>query len=208
MKKNTMTYNVSRETMTDLKAYETSLHEWQNKFNLVSNTSLENSWNRHFLDSMQLFKYIPENAKILYDMGSGAGFPGMVLAIMAKEKTPYLKVKLVESITKKTLYLKHVAELTNTNVDILNQRIENLPLEKADVITSRAMTALDNLLQYAFRFCNHKTICIFPKGKKYAEELSFAQKHWKFDCEIIPSEQSDEGVILIIKHLTKIKGAK
>lgn len=201
-------YDVSRETFDKLKAYEASLHEWQKKFNLVSSASLEDSWQRHFLDSMQLFKYIPQNAKILYDLGSGAGFPGMVLAIMGMEKTPYLKVKLVESIGKKTLYLKHVAELTESNVEILNQRIENLPQEKADVITSRALTSLSNLLNYASPFCDNKTVCLFPKGKKHQEELAEARKNWNFDCQIIPSEQSEDGVILIITNLTKRKGVK
>ena len=101
MEKNTTTYDVSRETIDKLKTYEASLNEWQNKFNLVSSSSLADGWNRHFLDSMQLFQYIPSNARTLYDLGSGAGFPGMVLAIMAMEKTPYLKVSLIESIGKR-----------------------------------------------------------------------------------------------------------
>ncbi|MBS7093845.1 MAG: 16S rRNA (guanine(527)-N(7))-methyltransferase RsmG [Azospirillum sp.] len=208
MEKNTTTYDVSRETIDKLKTYEASLNEWQNKFNLVSLSSLADGWNRHFLDSMQLFQYIPSNARTLYDLGSGAGFPGMVLAIMAMEKTPYLKVSLIESIGKKTLYLKHVAELTGTKVNIYNKRIEELPAEKVDVITSRALTALDNLLNYASRFCGSHTVCIFPKGKKHAEEIAEAKKHWDFDCRIIPSSQSDEGVILIITHLNKRKGVK
>lgn len=132
----------------------------------------------------------------------------MVLAIMAMEKTPYLKVSLIESIGKKTLYLKHVAELTGAKVNIYNKRIEELPAEKVDVITSRALTALDNLLNYASRFCGSHTVCIFPKGKKHAEEIAEAKKHWDFDCRIIPSSQSDEGVILIISHLNKRKGVK
>ena len=168
MEKNTTTYDVSRETIDKLKTYEASLNEWQNKFNLVSSSSLADGWNRHFLDSMQLFQYIPSNARTLYDLGSGAGFPGMVLAIMAMEKTPYLKVSLIESIGKKTLYLKHVAELTGAKVNIYNKRIEELP----------------------------------------AEKVAEAKKHWDFDCRIIPSSQSDEGVILIISHLNKRKGVK
>ena len=127
-------YNVSRETISLLKAYETSLIEWQNKFNLVSNTTLADAWNRHFVDSLQLLPLIPNETKLVYDFGSGAGFPGMVLATVLKDRTPYLKFKLVESIKKKTLYLNFVKEqLGLNNVEILNDRIENLPLEKADV---------------------------------------------------------------------------
>ncbi|MDD4556035.1 MAG: 16S rRNA (guanine(527)-N(7))-methyltransferase RsmG [Alphaproteobacteria bacterium] len=202
-------YNVSRETIDKLKTYEASLNEWQQKFNLVSNSSLSNSWNRHFEDSMQLFSLLPESAKTLYDFGSGAGFPGMVLAIMAAEKTPYLKVNLVESIKKKTLYLNEVKSLTGiNNVNIINDRVENLKTQVADVITSRAMTSLNGLLGYAHRFCGKHTKCIFPKGRSHQEEILEAQKNWKFNLEILQSTQSDEGVILIITNLSKTKGAK
>lgn len=202
------TYNVSRETFDKLKHYQSMLIEWQSKFNLVSSSTLDDAWNRHFLDSVQLFQYIPNQAKILYDFGSGAGFPGMVLAIMANEKMPDLQVSLIESTTKKTLYLNAVKSETNTNVTILNDRIENLQLPKADVITSRAMASLTELLGYAYKFCKKESVCIFPKGKKYAEELSEAHKRWKFKCQIVASTQSDEGKILIITNLSKVKGEK
>ena len=150
-------YDVSRETFDKLKTYQSMLIEWQQKFNLVSSSTLEDAWNRHFLDSVQLFKLLPKDAKIMYDFGSGAGFPGMVLAIMANEKMPNLEVNLVESTAKKTLYLNAVKEQTNAKVNILNNRIEKLPLIKADVITSRAMASLNELLGYAIRFCLTKS---------------------------------------------------
>lgn len=208
MKKFMEKYNVSRETFQRLKDYELSLNEWQKKFNLVSNASLADAWNRHFLDSVQLFKFIPEWAETLIDFGSGAGFPGMVLAVMAKEKTPYLKVSLVESIAKKTLYLKAVSELTETDVEIINDRIENIKNRKADVVTSRAMASLNDLFSYVIGFCKNDTVCIFPKGKRYMEEITEAEKHWRFKYEIKPSEQSDEGKILIITDLARKKGDK
>lgn len=203
MKKIEIKYNVSRETMDKLKTYEASLFEWQNRFNLVSNSSLEDAWNRHFLDSMQLCDYIPKDAETLCDFGSGAGFPGMVLAIMAVGRTPYLKVTLVESIRKKTLYLKEVAKLTSVDVEILNDRIENLPNKKFDVITSRAMTSLSGLLSYAKRFCHKDSVCIFPKGRSYLEEIAEAQKTWMFDCQIKDNKQSEEGKILVIRNISK-----
>lgn len=208
MKNTVMENSVSRETLERLKAYEASLHEWQKKFNLVSNASLEDAWNRHFLDSMQLFNFIPKTARNLCDFGSGAGFPGMVLAIMAKEKTPYLKVSLIESIKKKTLYLNEVNNITEANAVIINDRIENIPPQSFDVITSRAMASLKDLLSYTKKFFGKNTVCIFPKGKSYAEEIAEAEKFWKFDCKIVPSEMSSEGVILIITNLSAIKGVK
>ena len=201
-------YNVSRETFLKLKTYETSLIEWQKKFNLVSKNSLPDAWNRHFLDSAQLIKYVPKNAKTLYDFGSGAGFPGMVLSILANDKMPDLKITLIESIKKKTLYLNAVKSLCSVNVDIINDRIENLKLPKADVITSRAMCNLSDLLQYAYKLSNTKTTMIFPKGKSYQKELEAANKKWKFNIKIEENKISSEGVILVINNLLPLKGVK
>ena len=198
MQKNLIENNVSHETISQLKTYLSLLLSWQSKMNLVSRSSLEDAWNRHFVDSMQLFKYIPLSAQTLIDFGSGAGFPGMVLAIMAKEKTPYLKITLVESIKKKTLYLNEVSQKTATPVNIINDRIENLKNTKFDVITSRAMSSLSDLLAYAYPFCQENTVCIFPKGKNYALELAEAHQKWHFKCRIEPSDVSDEGKILLI----------
>lgn len=205
MKIFTEKYNVSCETIEKLKTYQELLLEWQKKFNLVSNSSLQNIWERHFEDSIQLFDYIPDKAEKLIDFGSGAGFPAMVIAIVASEKTPYLKVTLVESIKKKTLYLNEVASKTGVDVLIKNDRIENLPLEKYDVITSRAMASLEDLLKYAYPFCSEKTVCIFPKGKNYAAELSEAHKKWRFKCSIKQSKVSEEGKILIVTEIRKKK---
>ena len=201
MKNTVEKYNVSRETIDLLKTYEASLNEWQNKMNLVSNKSLSDAWNRHFEDSMQLFDLLPQDIEIVYDFGSGAGFPGMVLAVMAKEKTPYLKFKLVESIGKKTLYLKHVKDVTGANVEVINNRIEKIKPEIAGAITSRAMCSLTELLKYSRPFCNNNTKMIFLKGRNYNEELQIAKKEWNFKLEILPNKESADGVILIITNL-------
>ena len=205
MKKFMEKYSVSRETQNELMLYHQLLIEWQQKFNLVSKSSLDDAWKRHFEDSAQLIKLIPQSAQTMIDFGSGAGFPALVVAMMLKGRTPYLNVSMVESIRKKTLYLNAVAEATNTNVEVINDRIENLPSKKYDVITSRAMTSLKDLLGYAYRFCHKNTVCIFPKGKSYAEEL--AHKFWRFKCVIEQSEVSAEGKILIINNISK-KGRK
>ncbi len=198
------TYNVSRETFDRLKLCQEALSEWQNKFNLVSKNSLEDSWNRHFVDSAQLFPLLPEKAHSLADLGSGAGFPGMVLAVMAKEKTPYLKLTLIESTGKKTLYLNHLKEITGCdNVEILNQRIESIKDKKFDVITARALTALSDLLGYARPLLKKNGVCIFPKGKSYAEEIKQASAKWNFDYKTVPSVTDSESVVLIIRNLTE-----
>ncbi len=199
-------YNVSRETYLDFVRYVELLKEWQTKFNLVSKNSLEFVWQRHIEDSAQLFNYIPKKSNLLYDFGSGAGFPAMVLAIIAKEKMPDLKFKLVESITKKTLYLNAVKnELQLENVEILNDRVENLPKQTADVITARAMTCLNNLLGYSFPFCNKETKLIFPKGRSYNDELDETKKCWNFHLNIQKNEVCEDGVVLIIENLRRKK---
>lgn len=101
-------YNVSRETKEKIETYKTLVLEWNCKFNLISKSSVEHIWERHILDSVQLYKYIRPTDKILLDLGSGAGFPGMVLAIMAEQLNPELSINLVESIGKKTLFLNAV----------------------------------------------------------------------------------------------------
>ena len=199
-------YNVSRETYHLLEGYVALLCEWQKKFNLVSNNSLPFVWERHISDSAQLFKYISEDVKSIYDFGSGAGFPALVLAIMAKEKRPDIKFKLVESIGKKTLYLNAVKTVLNLdNVEIFNCRVESLKLVAADMITARAMTALDGLFEYSLPFCSKETKLVFPKGQSYEEELNKAKQKWNFKLKVEKNEISEDGVILLFENLRRKK---
>ena len=121
------TYHVSRETFDILSRYVNILTEWQSKMNLVSPKSLDQIWTRHIADSAQLFAHLNSDSKLVYDIGSGAGFPAIVLAVMSKAEHRDTKFKLIESITKKTVYLNRVKEITGlSNVDILNCRAEKL----------------------------------------------------------------------------------
>ncbi len=198
---------VSRETLSDLKNYQSLLIEWQNKLNLVSASSLSDAWNRHFLDSAQLLQYIPETAQNLIDFGSGAGFPAMVLAVITKKRTPFLNITMVESIRKKTLFLNEVATKLDLQVRIVNERIENLPKQKFDIITSRAMCSLDKLLDYARPFCRKQTLCLFPKGRSWREEVVQAEHKYNFSYKAEDSLLSEEGKILIVTDI-KPKGEK
>lgn len=194
---------VSRETIQKLKEYQSILVDWQNKMNLVSKSSLADAWNRHFLDSAQLFQYIPQNATSLIDFGSGAGFPGLVLTIIAEEKTPYLKITLVESIKKKTLFLNDVITKLGLKVTVENRRIEDMIKNKYDVITSRAMCSTTKLLSYSLNFCNPETVCVFPKGRTYGEELQQAEQQFNFTCNIKDNQFSEDGKILLITNIRK-----
>ena len=198
------TYNVSRETFEKLEQYVALLKTWQTRLNLVSAKSLEDVWQRHIADSAQLFEYLDTDDGVVYDLGSGAGFPALVLALMAKDKKPDLRFKLIESTTKKTVYLNAVIEaLGLKNTQVLNDRIENLKLPPADYITSRALAALPKLLAYALPLTTRQTKLILPKGKSYREELDNAAKEWNFKRIIKQNKVSDEGVILLLENLRR-----
>ena len=197
------TYNVSRETMDSLKAYEKLVLEWNNKFNLISKSSVDYIWERHIEDSLQLCNFITPRDRSLYDFGSGAGFPAVVISIVAKEIFPNLEVNLIESIGKKAMFLNVVKESLKLNIKIHNDRIENLRLSKADVITSRAMASLDKLLFFSKPFCGKETRLLFLKGEKWKEELLEAQKKWLFDYLSTKSLTSDTGCVLEIKNIRR-----
>ena len=189
-------YNVSRETKEKIEAYKTLVLEWNCKLNLISKSSVEHIWERHILDSVQLYKYIRPTDKILLDLGSGAGFPGMVLAIMAEQLNPELSINLVESIGKKTLFLNAVKNELKLNVNILHDRIENIKMKNVDVITSRALAALSKLLDYSKPFCRTETNLIFPKGDHLADEIDTAQKQWyfKYKAENSATDKLDKEI--------------
>ena len=156
----------------DIYIYIDTLKKWQKAVNLVSNASLNDVWNRHIVDSAQLFPYIPETARVLVDFGSGAGFPAVVLAILNKNNHgPLNQIILIESDTKKCLFLKEVSRILNLPVQILNQRIEALQNISADVITARGLSDTDTLLKLSRPFLKPSTICLFLKGKTAAQEI-------------------------------------
>lgn len=199
-----LSYSVSRETYASLEKFVNLLIEWNSKMNLVSKNSLLDVWNRHVLDSLQLIKYIPENLNTLVDIGSGSGFPGVVLAILLKEKNPSVKIKLIESITKKTVYLKDVCvKLGLNNVEVVNDRVENVVFKDVSVITARAVASLDTLCQYSFNLGNKKTSMLLLKGRSYKEEDESAKKNWEYNIDIYQNKYSDDGVVLKISDLRK-----
>ena len=188
--------DVSRETFERLSLYHDLLLKWQSKVNLIGPDTIPDSWNRHFLDSLQLQNHIKNyNGKIL-DIGSGAGFPGMVLAVCG-----YQNIHLVESDSKKVLFLREVARITNTNVDIYNERVENLSVDNVSYITSRAFSSLTKLFSLSSKFVSHETICLFHKGKNYSMDIEEAKQNWLFDTTISPSITDNDGVILEIRNI-------
>lgn len=192
--------NVSQETFSKLVLYHDLLIKWQRRINLISNDTVDDSWSRHFLDSLQLIKYIPDNIENILDFGSGAGFPGMVLAIAGIKN-----IHVVESDGKKISFLREVSRVTGVNVTIHHDRIENVSIKNISVITARAFSSLDSLLKISSPFLSHETICLFPKGKNYAMEIEDAKKEWSFNCDVLPSVTDNNAVILKISNLASLK---
>ena len=183
---------VSRETMERLQRYAEALERWQKRINLVSRATLPDLWRRHMLDSAQLLPLIPVRATRLTDLGSGAGFPGLVLAILGVPE-----VHLVECDARKCTFLREAARLTNTkNVTVHNRRVEEMPPETFDVVTARALARLPELLRLARRFAGPETVLLFPKGRGIAEELIRAPETATMRPELIPSRTEPGAAIL------------
>ena len=192
---------VSHETVQKLEHYAELLAEWNQKFNLVADSTLPQIWTRHFLDSAQLYRLLPHHTSSLADMGSGAGFPGLVLAIMGVPA-----VHLIESIGKKVAFLKHVVAELKLPVTVHQERIEKLKIVKADVVTARALGSLGDLLTYGVLVGKPNATMLFMKGRAADTELTEARKSWTFDCQQVKSLSDESGSILSI-HNARYKNA-
>jgi 16S rRNA (guanine527-N7)-methyltransferase len=188
---------VSRETLARLEAYAALLVQWAPRINLVAASTLPDLWRRHFLDSAQLWSLIPPEAQSLIDLGSGAGFPGLVLAIMGVPG-----VELVEADVRKSAFLREAARLTETPVTIRNARIDSVVPHIVDVVTARGCAALDRLLPWAQRFIAPQTLCLFPKGERAAQELAAAERAWDMNVATLPSSTDPRGVILCLRGVS------
>lgn len=191
----------SEKTIQNLKKYENLLQKWQKKINLVSTPTLADAWNRHFLDSAQLWEHIPKGAEILADFGSGAGFPGLVLAIIADGEGVKLDVHLIESDTRKCVFLSEVARSCCVSVHIHEGRIEKTKPFVADVVTARALKDTKTLLTYVKPFVSEKTTALFLKGEKVREEWDEALSIVSAQAEFIQSQTDKSGTILKLSEL-------
>jgi len=190
---------VSRETLARLKAFVGLLTDWNARHNLVSKTSLDEVWQRHVLDSAQLAPLIPPEAKTLADLGSGAGFPGLVLAVLLQER---VAVTLFEATRKKAEFLRAAAERLGITVAVRNQRIEDAARAVFDVVTARACAPLPELLEYAQHFAGPRTVYLFLKGQNVGVELTEAGKSWRMKIRQHPSVTHPFGVVLEIRELS------
>ena len=195
---------VSRETITSLKKYEDILIEANKKLNLIGNSTINEVWSRHFLDSVQVIDFIDKNSETLVDIGSGAGFPGLVLAIVAKDRQMPLKIKLIEKSPKKTKFLKNLIKTFHLNAEVLQQNIlEDHIRFSEDVFVVRAFKPLRIILELMHNKAkNWKKIFIFL-GKTGKNELLEASKSWDIEYKQRVSVTSNDSIVIEINKFKK-----
>lgn len=198
-------FPVSRETLDRLKTYEILLCKWTRHINLVSATTLPDVWHRHFADSAQLLRLAPEAARSWIDLGSGGGFPGLVVAIMATDQRAGLAVTLVEADARKAAFLQTAARETGTACRILAQRIEDLPAVPHDVVSARALAPLPALLDLAAPLLAPGGIALLPKGARHEYELTAARRDWHIRARAEPSQTDPAASILCIEELQRAR---
>ena len=200
---------VSRETAARLDRFVELLIAWEKHTNLVARSTIPVIWTRHIADSLQLLDLAPD-AKVWADLGSGAGFPGIVIAC-ALADTEGAKVHLIESIGKKATFLREAIQVTGAPAVIHALRIEefvdNAP-ESIDVVTARALAPLPKLLVLAYPLLKRGALGLFPKGQDVASQLTEATKYWKIEYSLIRSRTDEKAQILVVRHLEPVRAVR
>ena len=192
-------FQLSNEQIIKIDKYINEVCFFNKHTNIVGKSTLTNPWRNHILDCIQLSKFIQNKNSSILDMGSGAGLPGLILAIYN-----YTNVSLIDSNSKKIRFITSACSKLNFNVKIYHQRIESLKNSKYDYLVSRALSNLNKLFFYSQNIFNKKTVLIFLKGKQISEEIQKANKFWKFKYDLYPSISDKRGRIIVIKDLNKI----
>lgn len=197
--------NVPRETFERLLAFDRVLIDWASRHNLIARSTIEDRWERHFLDSAQIAPLIPQDARTIVDLGSGAGFPGLVLAAMLAPKG--VEVTLIDARRKKAAFLAEAgAAMGLQNLTVIPARIESARLGfKPDVVTARALARLEKLLAYASGIAGKNTKYVFLKGQDVEGELTEAAKSWHMDVIKHPSRTEPRAAILEIGNLARVR---
>jgi 16S rRNA (guanine527-N7)-methyltransferase len=190
--------NVSRETLDRLIRYVELLTAWNARINLVGRNTLGDVWRRHILDSAQLYPHIPQGTRLLIDLGSGAGLPGLILSILGVPE-----VHLIESDARKAVFLREAARVTGAPAAVHALRIDRAKPLVAQVVTARALAPVAELLEISERFRTPNTICVFLKGENVQEELTEAVKQWNMTAHQSPSLSDPSGCILRLENINR-----
>lgn len=196
---------VSRETFERLDALFALLQKWNRKINLVSKNTVEGAWTRHILDSLQIWPIAERmDIKSWVDIGSGGGFPGLVLAALNAEKDVPFELTMIESDIRKCSFLRSALREMGVSAQVVCQRIESAAPVNADVISARALADLSLLLEFSEIHLNSKGTAIFPKGVNWKKEVQSAEESWSFVYEAIKSNTQEGAVILKIGEIRRV----
>lgn len=192
--------NVSRETLDRLELIVAELDAWRGKLNLIGPSEFRQVWRRHVWDSWQLFEHMPKGS--IVDLGSGSGFPALVLAAgFASEES---HMTMIESVGRKCAFLRAAVESAKLRARVIQGRVEAINPVEAQCVTARAFAPLPKLLEFAAPWLEKGAYGVFPKGRRWQEELTSAQESWKFAYEAIPSKTGD-GAILKISEVSRVE---
>lgn len=194
--------DVSRETMERLHVFAALTEKWTTKINLIAKSTVPDIWNRHIIDSAQVFQYA-ETPQHWVDIGSGGGFPGIVMAILAKELSPDTKFTLIESDARKCTFLRTAIREIDLNAYVITQRIEKSPQQCADVVSARALGSMADLLPMIEYHLLPDGQALLMKGQTYADELDAVASNWRFDLTEYPSITNADSRILSLKRITR-----
>jgi 16S rRNA (guanine527-N7)-methyltransferase len=197
--------NVSRETRERLDIYAELLRAWNPRINLVAPSTLDHLWHRHFSDSAQLLDLAPPQFDHWADLGSGGGFPGLVIAIHAHDRKESPHVTLVESDARKSAFLRTVLRETGVTASVVTERIEYIPPLDASVVSARALAPLTKLIAYSHRHMAEGGIALLPKGKNWEKELHHAQSMWRFNYRTAKSVLQEGSVILSVTGVGRVR---
>ncbi len=184
--------------MERLQLHLSLLEKWTPRINLVSRSTLQDAWRRHFADSAQLWALRPPGARLWLDLGAGAGFPGLVIAAIAADSAPDLEVSLIESDSRKAAFLTTVAQAAGLPARVTCARIEHVRAQAADVVSARALAPLTDLIGMAEKHRRPGGTALFPKGATVHKEVAEASRHWRFDHKLHPSLTDPRAAIVEI----------
>jgi 16S rRNA (guanine527-N7)-methyltransferase len=195
--------NVSRETFAKLEAFSDLVLKWTPKINLISKQSMQDLWSRHIVDSAQLYDLAPPFERWV-DLGSGGGFPGIVLSILGQDDRIEREFILVESDQRKCTFLRTAIRELNLQARVISDRIENVPPLAADIVSGRALADLSVLLGFAERHLKPGGTALFPKGAKWSTEDEAARTEWSYHCDAITSKTNPDAAVLKIKDIKRV----
>ena len=197
-------FDVSRETLARLDRFEGLLRQWTRTINLMSRSALTELWHRHIADSAQIYELAGDRVGHWVDIGTGGGFPGIVVAILALEKHPDRRFSLIESNLRKAMFLRTIAREFDLRVQVFADRIEDLDKLNADIISARAVAPLKLLLKYAEPHLNPSGRVLFHKGASFRQELSEALESWTFQSDEYTSITDGAAVVLSLGDIRRV----